>query len=113
MLKPILLVENKPKESESAPRALAKTNLTLKLPRVDRSQVWQQIETIKGGPLLPRVPVAMLTSPCEVKGRLLSDELGVNVDRVKPLGFKGVQGNSRPGRFLRLCSVNCPPAVRG
>lgn len=120
MLKPILIVEDNPKDLELTLLALEKSNLAnevvtvrdgaealdylfrkgdfaarprgnpavvlldLKLPKVDGTQV---LEELKADPELQSIPVVMLTTSREERDLTKSYKLGVNAYVVKPVAF--------------------------
>src|SRR5829696_7861334 len=109
-LKPILLVEDNPKDLELTLAALEQSQLAnevvivrdgahesrntsdpavvlldLKLPKIDGLEV---LEKVKSDPHLRQTPVVMLTSSREESDLVRSYELGVNAFVVKPVGFR-------------------------
>src|SRR5215212_8442776 len=85
-LKPILLVEDNPKDLELTMAALAKSKLANEI--VVARDGLEVLAQIKGNPKTRHIPVVMLTSSSEEQDILRSYKLGVNAFVVKPVGFQ-------------------------
>jgi len=114
MLKPILLVEDNPRDLELTLLALERSQLANEVIVLrDGADALEVLKALRASPELRSIPTVMLTSSREEPDLLRAYELGVNAYVVKPVEFKEfVAAISDLGIFWAVLNEPPPGSLR-